>query len=232
MAKRSADQALAADGLARAHKAAGAALAPLTSAGDGLPSATVSALTATATAYTALASAARARLPQPYANAGRTVTGAEADLRQAMTKAGAAMDTASRTITPVREPAASAATQTDTQACRREHARGRRQARRRDHARSGHQARRRAPARRQARRRARPRPTQARRRSTAADAKPAAESRQPTDRPTQAATAEAPAAARPVASAAEGMDLTLVVIGLLCVLAAFLAIRGTMRQFR
>jgi hypothetical protein len=106
-----ADQALAADGLARAHKAAGAALAPLITKGDGLPSATVGALTATATAYTALAGAARDRAPQPYADARRAVTGADADLRRTMTKVAAASSAATHAATlvadtPVRKQAA------------------------------------------------------------------------------------------------------------------------------
>ncbi|HYM58040.1 MAG TPA: hypothetical protein VES79_08755 [Solirubrobacteraceae bacterium] len=111
-ATRATEQALAADGLARAHKAARRALAPLTSKGDGLPTASVGALTATVTAYAALASAARARSPRPYANASRAVTSADADLRRTMTKVAAAASAASRTATqaaastPVRKPVA------------------------------------------------------------------------------------------------------------------------------
>jgi hypothetical protein len=105
-AKRAAGQAAAADGLARAHKAAGAALAPLTSAGDGLPSATVGALAATATAYTELASAARARSPKPYAEASRAVIGADADLRRTMTKVTAMESASTRNATRVSRPAA------------------------------------------------------------------------------------------------------------------------------
>jgi hypothetical protein len=96
-ATRSTGQAAAADGLARAHVAAGAALAPLTAEGDGLPATTVGALSATAAAYAALASAARARSPRAYADAGRAVTGANADLRRTMTKVAAAASAASRT---------------------------------------------------------------------------------------------------------------------------------------
>ena len=80
-ASRARGQALAADGLGRAHKGAAASLAPLAS-GGGVPRATVGALTATATAYAALARAARNRLPGPYADAGRGVTTANADLRR------------------------------------------------------------------------------------------------------------------------------------------------------
>jgi hypothetical protein len=110
-ATRSTGQAAAADGLARAHMAAGAALAPLTAEGDGLPTATVDALTATATAYAALASAARARSPRSYADASRAVTGANADLRRTMTKVAAAVSAASlratqAASTPVSKPAA------------------------------------------------------------------------------------------------------------------------------
>jgi len=110
-ATRARGQALAADGLARAHKSAGAALAPLTTEGDGLPTATVDALTVTATAYATLARAARARSPRLYADAGRAVTSADADLRRTMTKVAAAASAASTATqaagTPVRKPAAS-----------------------------------------------------------------------------------------------------------------------------
>jgi hypothetical protein len=88
-------QARAADGLGRAHRAAAATLAPLAS-GDGVPRATVGALTATATAYAVLARAARNRLPGPYADAGRAVTNANADLRKTVAKASAATRTATR----------------------------------------------------------------------------------------------------------------------------------------
>ena len=95
-ATRAADQATAARGLAQAHKDAAAALAPLTSDGDGIPSDMVRALSTTATAYAALASAARARLPKPYADAGRAVNSAEADLRLTIAKVVAAARAASR----------------------------------------------------------------------------------------------------------------------------------------
>jgi hypothetical protein len=113
-ARRSADQALAADGLARAHKAAGSSLAPLTRRGDGLPTATVGALTATATAYAALASAARDRSPRPYAEASRAVAGADADLTRTLTNVAAATRAAGGAVAPaasapVRKPAAPAA---------------------------------------------------------------------------------------------------------------------------
>ena len=109
-ATRSAGQAAAADGLARAHKAAGAALAPLTREGDGLPTATVSAVGATATAYATLASAARARSPRLYADAGRAVAAADSDLRRTMRKVAAASVASTTTRaagTPVRDPAPS-----------------------------------------------------------------------------------------------------------------------------
>ncbi len=94
-ASRARGQALAADGLGRAHKGAAAALAPLAS-GGGVPRATVAALTATATAYAALARAARNRLPGPYADAGRGVTTANADLRRTVAKAAAATNSATQ----------------------------------------------------------------------------------------------------------------------------------------
>jgi hypothetical protein len=117
-ATRATAQAAAADGLARAHKAAGAALAPLADNRKRVQTAAVGALTASATAYAALASAARARVPQPYTDASRTVTGADADLRRAMTKVAAAATAASRTATqaastPVRNPAASSPSRID-----------------------------------------------------------------------------------------------------------------------
>ena len=85
-AKRPLGQELAASDLARAHKAAAADLAALSSPGDRVPQRTVAALTEAATAYGALSRAASTRLPQPYADAGRAVTGAETDLQRAMTK--------------------------------------------------------------------------------------------------------------------------------------------------
>jgi hypothetical protein len=104
-------QAAAATGLADAHRAAVAALAPLTSPGDGAPSATIRSLTATASAYAALASAAHARLPQPYAKASRNVTHAEAILVRTMTAVGAAEDAATRAASAqAREPTAKPAT--------------------------------------------------------------------------------------------------------------------------
>jgi O-antigen ligase len=110
-ATRARAQALAAADLARAHKSARAALAPLVAEGDGLPTATVGALDATATAYATLASAARARSPQLYADAGRAVTSADADLRRTMTKvatrASAASTATQAAAVPVPGPAAS-----------------------------------------------------------------------------------------------------------------------------
>jgi len=94
-ASRARGQVLAANALGRAHKAAAATLAPLATR-EGVPRATVRALTATATAYEALAKAARSRLPGPYADAGRGVTAANADLRKAVAKAAAATSSATR----------------------------------------------------------------------------------------------------------------------------------------
>ena len=112
-ATRASGQARAADRLARAHESARAVLAPLTTGADRLPTAMVGDLTATATAYGALASAARARSPQRYADAGRAVAGANADLRRTMTQVSAAASAASTAApaagTPVRSPAASTA---------------------------------------------------------------------------------------------------------------------------
>ncbi len=106
-ATRPRGQALAADGLAQAHKSAAAALAPLTTEDDGLPTATVGALTATATAYGALANAARARSPRLYAAAGRAVTSSDAELRRTLArvadKANAAGPVAQAAGTPVPE---------------------------------------------------------------------------------------------------------------------------------
>ena len=93
-------QGLAADELARAHKTAASALGAL-SQGEQLPGA----LTATANAYTALASAARARIPAPYAKAGRDVAGADADLRRALSSVASAADAAA--VTGPKRPAAS-----------------------------------------------------------------------------------------------------------------------------
>jgi hypothetical protein len=103
-ATRAAAQVAAAERLARAHKAAGEALAPLGSTSEKLPTA----LAATAGAYATLASAARERVPGPYADAGRAVRGAEADLRRAMTEVAAAAQAASRDVSTraVAEPAA------------------------------------------------------------------------------------------------------------------------------
>ena len=93
-ALRARAQARAAGELGHIHRTAIAALAPLTSRDDGLPRATVAALTASATAYTTLASAARNRVPGPYADAGRTVTAADAHLRKTIMKASTATSTA------------------------------------------------------------------------------------------------------------------------------------------
>jgi hypothetical protein len=85
-------QGLAADELARAHKTAASQLGAL-SQGEQLPAA----LTETASAYAALASAARARIPAPYAEAGRAVAGADADLRRALSSVASAADAAAVT---------------------------------------------------------------------------------------------------------------------------------------
>jgi hypothetical protein len=115
-ATRARSQAAAADGIAKAHRRAAAALAPLTSKGDGLVGAAVGALTATANAYAALASAARAREPRPYRSASRAVTGAEGNLRVTMTKVSAAARAATRGAppTPSAPSAPSAAPVIDT----------------------------------------------------------------------------------------------------------------------
>jgi hypothetical protein len=101
-ATRATAQAAAADRLARAHKVAAAALAPLATPGEKLPAT----LAAAARAYATLAGAARERVPGPYTDAARAVTGAEADLRRAMTEVAAAAQAASRDVStrPVFEP--------------------------------------------------------------------------------------------------------------------------------
>ena len=86
-AKSAVGQAAAADGLVRAHKAAFAALAPLTAADAGLPAKTVAALNAMAGAYATLAGAARARSPARYDDAGRGVADADAGLRRTLSQA-------------------------------------------------------------------------------------------------------------------------------------------------
>ena len=98
-AKRAAEQAAAADGLVRAHKAASTALAPLAAADAGLPAKLVGALNATAAAYARLAGAAHARSPQRYDDAGRAVASADAGLRRTLSRAAAAANIASRAAT-------------------------------------------------------------------------------------------------------------------------------------
>ena len=95
-ARSAAGQAAAAGRLAREHKRALAALAPLVGNQAGLPDETVRALTKVSGAYATLAAAARARLPRRYAAAARRVTAADADLRGTLTKAAAAANAASR----------------------------------------------------------------------------------------------------------------------------------------
>ena len=90
-------QELAALDLSRAHKAAAKDLAAL-----GGPAETVGSLTATATAYGALSRAANARLPKPYVDAGRAVTSAEAGLQRTMTKVAAGASSAVAEPTTVR----------------------------------------------------------------------------------------------------------------------------------
>ena len=90
-------QKLAALDLARAHKAAATDLAAL-----GAPGETVDSLRATATAYGALSRAANARLPKPYVDAGRAVTSAEAGLQRTMTKVAAGASSAVAEPTTVR----------------------------------------------------------------------------------------------------------------------------------
>ena len=112
VATRSSAQAAAAERLARAHKTAAAALAPLANERKGSQTVAVGALTASATAYAALARAARARAPERYSDARRAVIGADADLHRAMTEAAGASSVATRTATqaastPVRNPAGS-----------------------------------------------------------------------------------------------------------------------------
>ena len=103
-ANSAAGQAAAADGLVRAHKAAFAALAPLTAADAGLPARTVAALNAMAGAYATLAGAARARSPQRYDDAGRGVADADAGLRRTLSQAAAAAQAASRAATAGESP--------------------------------------------------------------------------------------------------------------------------------
>jgi hypothetical protein len=97
-ATRAAEQAAAAEGLARGHKAASAALGPL--AAPGLPAKSVGALDATAAAYARLAGAARARSPQRYDDARRAVAGADAALRRTLSQAAAAAKAATRGTAP------------------------------------------------------------------------------------------------------------------------------------
>jgi hypothetical protein len=111
VATRPAAQALAADGLARAHRAAAADLAPL-SGEDDLTRATVGDLGETASAYTALADAARARVPQPYAAARSAVLSADDGLRRTMARdatAVAAASTRVATAPPAAKPASTPA---------------------------------------------------------------------------------------------------------------------------
>jgi hypothetical protein len=103
-ATRATAQAAAADRLARAHRAAGAALSPL-AGGPGQRTA-VRALSATANAYAALAGAARARVPRRYAAARRTVIAADGRLGRALARAGTAAHAAGRAaVSAARAPA-------------------------------------------------------------------------------------------------------------------------------
>ncbi len=205
-ATRARGQANAADNLARAHKAAGTALSPVTSRGDGLPSATVGALTSTAAAYSALATAARARLPRPYADARRRVTDAERGLHATMAKVAAAAAAATRapTRTPAPTPAVAARTPAPTPAAAAK-----------------------TPAPTPAAAAKTPAPTPAAAKTPAP--KPAK-----TSAPKPGARAKALAAkANPAAaSASKGTDLTFVILGLLGVLVLGFAVRETRRALR
>ena len=97
-------QGLAADDLARAHETAASSLKPLRIPDDALTGGVIQALAATASAYTALGEAARERIPRPYANAGRAVAGADADLRSRMSKVSAAVESATLTAPPRAQP--------------------------------------------------------------------------------------------------------------------------------
>jgi hypothetical protein len=98
-AKGASGQAAAADGLVRAHERALAALAPLAASHRDLSGETVRALTAMAGAYATLAGAARARSPERYDTAGRSVAKVDGTLRRTLAKAAAAADAASRAPT-------------------------------------------------------------------------------------------------------------------------------------
>jgi len=104
-------QAAAAERLARAHRAAGAALSPL--AGERAQRTAVRVLGATANAYTALAGAARARVPRRYAAARRTVIAADARLRRAVARVAAAANAGRIAVSPARAPALSPSNRSD-----------------------------------------------------------------------------------------------------------------------
>ena len=108
-ATRPAAQALAAEGLARAHRAAAADLAPL-SGDDDLAQATVGGLGETASAYTALAAAARARIPRPYAAARSAVLSADEGLRRTMARDATAVAVASSQVATAKPASTPAAT--------------------------------------------------------------------------------------------------------------------------
>jgi hypothetical protein len=208
-AERARGQALAADELGRAHKAAATALAPLASGNDKVPRATVGALTATASALTTLASAARSRLPGPYGDAGRAVTTADADLRKALAKVAVATRTATQAAsTPVGEPAAPARTEPKEAAKTKAPAKTQPKAASKTKA----QPKRRSTAKSRPAERSAPKPAAKRR-----DAERAV---------------KAPAAARPAATAAGGTDLTLLIIVLSSAVALFFGIRGARRALR
>jgi hypothetical protein len=97
-------QTSAAGDLARSYRSAAAALAPLSS-GEAEPRAAVNALGTTASAYSALADAARARAPQPYADARSAVVSADRGLRTAMARVSTAVDAASRRAAKPTSPA-------------------------------------------------------------------------------------------------------------------------------
>ena len=93
-ASRPTAQAIAADALARAHRAAAAELVPSSSNGDVLASATASDLLEAAGAYSVLAEAARNRAARPYADARRAVLSADRALRASLARDMKALDAA------------------------------------------------------------------------------------------------------------------------------------------
>ena len=103
-ARRPPGQAAAAESLARAHRAAAAALAPLSVKGDGLPSATADALSVTARAYATLSRAARTRSAKRYADAAGAVARSETDLRRILARLATAVGAESRRVAAGPDP--------------------------------------------------------------------------------------------------------------------------------